>query len=69
VNRVHGLGKGEQDHDLEIRVKGHLDPGWSEWFDGSEITDLENGDAVLSGDIVDPASCEFRQSLISLATR
>jgi hypothetical protein len=40
----------------EIRVKGHLDPRWSEWFDGLEITNLENGEALLSGEIVDQAA-------------
>ncbi len=39
-----------------IRVKGHLDGGWSEWFDGLEITNSENGVAVLSGEIVDQAA-------------
>jgi hypothetical protein len=37
----------------EIRVKGHLDKHWSEWFDGLTIANVENGDAVLSGEIVD----------------
>jgi hypothetical protein len=40
----------------EIRVKGHLDGRWSEWFDGLQITNLENGEALLSGDIVDQAA-------------
>ena len=40
----------------EIRVKGHLDSRWSEWFGGSEITNLENGEAMLSADIVDQAA-------------
>ncbi len=40
----------------EIRVKGHLDERWSDWFDGLRITNLENGEAVLSGDIVDQAA-------------
>ena len=39
----------------EIRVKGHLDERWSDWFDGLEITNLENGEAMLSGEIVDQA--------------
>ena len=39
-----------------IRVKGHLDGRWSEWFDGLQITNLENGEAMLSGDIVDQAA-------------
>ena len=40
----------------KIRVKGHLDERWSDWFDGLEITNLENGEAVLSGEIVDQAA-------------
>jgi len=40
----------------EIRVKGYLDGRWSEWFDGLEITNLENGEAMLSGQIVDQAA-------------
>ena len=40
----------------EIRVKGHLDRHWSDWFDGLEITNLENGEAMLSGEIVDQAA-------------
>ena len=39
-----------------IRVKGHLDGCWSEWFDGLEILNLENGEAVLSGEIVDQSA-------------
>lgn len=40
----------------EIRVKGHLDRRWSEWFDGLGISNLDNGEAVLSGEIVDQAA-------------
>ena len=40
----------------EIRVKGHLDGRWSEWFEGLTITNLESGAAVLSGEIVDQAA-------------
>ena len=39
-----------------IRVEGHLDRGWSDWFDGLQITNSENGVAVLSGEIVDQAA-------------
>lgn len=38
-----------------IRVAGHLDPSWSEWFDGLEITNLDAGDTVLVGRVVDQA--------------
>ena len=39
----------------EIRVKGHLGRRWSEWFDGLQITNLENGEALLSGEVMDQA--------------
>jgi hypothetical protein len=40
----------------EIRVKGHLDGRWSEWFDGLTITNLKNEEAMLSGEIVDQSA-------------
>ena len=40
----------------EIRVRGHLDGRWSEWFGGLTITNLENGEALLTGHIVDQAA-------------
>ena len=40
----------------EIRVKWHLDGHWSEWFAELTITNLENGEAELSGEIVDQAA-------------
>jgi hypothetical protein len=47
--------KGEKVSVYEIRVKGHLGGRWSEWFDGLQITNLENGEALLSGEIMDQA--------------
>ena len=40
----------------EIRVKGHLDGHWSEWFDGLTIANVEDGYALLSGEIVDQSA-------------
>jgi hypothetical protein len=45
----------------KIRVKGCLDERWSEWFDGLEITNLENGETMLYGDIVDQAARRAEQ--------
>ena len=39
-----------------IRVKGHLDPSWSVWFDDLTITNEADGDAVIAGPIVDQAA-------------
>ena len=36
-----------------IRVKGHLDQQWCEWFDPLTITNIENGEALLAGDLID----------------
>jgi hypothetical protein len=40
----------------DIRVKGHLDLRWSEWFDGLQITNEPNGVTLLSGYIPDQAA-------------
>ena len=37
----------------EIRVKGHLEPGWLDWFEGLQIQNLENGETSLIGLIAD----------------
>jgi hypothetical protein len=39
-----------------IRVKGHLGPGWSEWFAGMELTRTEAGETLLSGPVLDQAA-------------
>ena len=40
----------------EIRVPGHLDSHWSEWFDGLTLTPLETGETVISGTVMDQAA-------------
>ncbi len=39
-----------------IRVKGHLDPAWSAWFDGLSVTYDADGDTTLAGPVVDQAA-------------
>ena len=39
-----------------ITVRGHLDQHWSDWFDGSTITNGANGQALLTGPVVDQAA-------------
>jgi hypothetical protein len=39
-----------------ITVERHLDVTWSEWFEGLTIRNLDNGQAVLSGPLVDQAA-------------
>jgi hypothetical protein len=40
----------------EIRMKGHLDDRWSDWFGGLTITLEDNGDTLLTGSVVDQAA-------------
>ena len=42
----------------EIQVKGHPNPSWSEWFDGLQVTNEPNGEALLSGYIADQAALQ-----------
>lgn len=40
----------------EIRISGHLDQRWAEWFDGLTVTQEGDGTTVLHGPIVDQAA-------------
>ena len=40
----------------EIRLKGHLEARWVEWFDGMAITLDENGTTLLRGPVIDQAA-------------
>lgn len=40
----------------QIRLQGHLDPQWAEWFDGLTITLAPNGVTLLTGPVVDQAA-------------
>ena len=39
-----------------IRVKGHLDQKWADWFEGFVITSRANGETLLSGPVEDQAA-------------
>lgn len=40
----------------EIRIKGHLDRRWADWFEGLTIKLENNGDTVLAGPVMDQAA-------------
>lgn len=40
----------------QIRIKGHLDREWTDWFGGMSITLKSNGDTLLTGPVVDQAA-------------
>ena len=46
-------------HDVEmyeLRLKGHLDYRWADWFDGLTITLEDNGDTRITGPVADQAA-------------
>jgi hypothetical protein len=40
----------------EIHIKGHLSASWSDWLDGLTVTNLDRGEALISGAIPDQAA-------------
>jgi len=48
--------KHNQHQCYEIRLKGHLDDRWAEWFEGLTITLEDNGDTLLTGPVIDQAA-------------
>jgi hypothetical protein len=49
-----------QDHGepelYEIRLKGHLDDRWADWFEGLSFTYESDGTTLLSGPVADQAA-------------
>jgi len=39
-----------------IRIRGHLDSGWSTWFDNLTISGDDDGTTTLTGPLVDQAA-------------
>ena len=40
----------------QIRIKGHLESQWTNWFEGLTITLEEDGDTLLTGPVVDQSA-------------
>jgi hypothetical protein len=40
----------------QIRIKGHLERQWTDWFEGLTITLEDNGDTLLTGPVVDQSA-------------
>ena len=49
-------GQAHQAGEYEIRLKGHLEARWSDWFDGLTLTRESDGTTVLKGAVVDQAA-------------
>ncbi len=40
----------------EIKIAGHLDPRWSDWFGGLQLTHVAGDETLLSGTLPDQAA-------------
>ena len=41
---------------VELRVKGHMDEHWSEWFENFKLMQSEGNETVLVGEVKDQAA-------------
>lgn len=51
LEKTHALSTG-----YEIRIRNHLNTCWSEWFEGWILTNLENGEVLMSRTQVDQSA-------------
>ena len=57
MSETHALPEYHDESGLyEIRLKGHLDDRWADWFEGLTITLEENGNTLLTGPVIDQAA-------------
>jgi len=65
MTKHNGIGNAKRSHtktDLghqmvyQIRIEGHLDDQWADWFSGLTVILEENGDTLLTGAVVDQAA-------------
>jgi len=40
----------------QIRIEGHLDARWQAWFEGWAITQQDNGETLITGEVMDQAA-------------
>jgi hypothetical protein len=57
MSETHALPEYHDESGLyEIRLKGHLNNRWADWFEGLTITLEDQGDTLLTGLVVDQAA-------------
>lgn len=55
-NKTNATNDPHQPLVYHIRIKGHLNRQWSDWFDGLSIMPEDSGDTLLIGPVVDQAA-------------
>lgn len=50
------MGMASEQSNYHIKIKGHLDTRWQDWFDGLTITLTDDGNTLLCGEVKDQAA-------------
>lgn len=57
MNETHASTEAHYEPGLyEIRIKGHLDDRWADWFEGLTFTQESDGTTILDGPLTDQAA-------------
>jgi len=56
VDKSNPKSKYKQTNIYQIRVDGHLDPQWANWFGGLTITLEKKGTTLIIGPVIDDAA-------------
>jgi len=56
MSEMQGSTESRHDGFYEIRMKGHLDAKWANWFEGMRLTRESDGTTVLDGPVADQAA-------------
>lgn len=56
--REPSTGQRDESGRYEIRLRGHLEPRWSAWFEGMTLTCEPDGTTVVLGPVVDQAALQ-----------
>ncbi len=51
-----GISTADEAGRYEIRLRGHLGPRWSAWFDGLTVTPRSDGTTVIQGLVLDQSA-------------
>jgi hypothetical protein len=56
INRARPPSRGRRPWIYEIRVQGHLDDVWADWFEGLHLARRPDGTSTLVGPVPDQAA-------------
>ena len=55
-NKLNPKADPDQPMTYQIRIRGHLDDRWRDWFEGLTVTPEVNGETLVTSPVVDQAA-------------